>query len=104
MNEELLTEVPLSVPAISEPIHVPIAPISAPQFPVNPTVQVPHSFGIASDPRLREMQEWVSALCKPYLGASIPPTSGFPTGFNFGQAGKTSIPPDQQNQFSEKDT
>ena len=52
MNEELLTEVSLSVPAVSEPIHVPITPVSAPQFPINPTIQVPHSFGIVSDPRL----------------------------------------------------
>ena len=55
MNEELLTEVSLSVPIVSEPIHVPITPVLAPQFPVNPTVQVPHSFGIVSDPGLQEM-------------------------------------------------
>ena len=52
MNEELLTEVSVSISAVSEPIHVPITPISAPQFPVNPTVQVPHSFGNVSDPGL----------------------------------------------------
>ena len=38
INEELLTEVPLSVPAVPEPIQIPFTPVSAPQFPVNPTV------------------------------------------------------------------
>ena len=55
MNEELLTEVSLSVPAVSEPIHVPITLVSTPQFPVNPAVQGSYSLGIVSDPRLREM-------------------------------------------------
>ena len=93
MNEKLLTEVSLSAPDVSEPIHVPITPISAPQFPINPIVQIPHSLGIVSDPELREMQERVSVLRKPYPGASIPPTSRVPMGFNFGQTGQTSVPP-----------
>ena len=93
INEALLTEVSLSVPAVSEPIQIPITPVSAPQFAVNPTVPVSHSSGIASDPKLQEMQERVSALHKPYLGISIPPVSGVPMGFNFGQDGQANVPP-----------
>ena len=40
VNEELLTEVSLFVPAVTEPMQIPILPVSAPQFPVNPTVPV----------------------------------------------------------------
>ena len=36
-------------PTVSEPIHIPITPVSAPQLPVNPTVQVPHSFECLCD-------------------------------------------------------
>ena len=93
MNEELLTEVSLSVPAILEPIQIPIAPVSAPKFLVNPTVPISHSSGIVLEPGLREMQERVSALCKPYPEASILPISGVPIGFNFGQNGEANVPP-----------
>ena len=87
MNEELLTEVSLSVPAVSEPIQIPITPVSAPQFLVNSIVPVSHSSRIALEPGLQEMQERVSTLRKPYPEASILPVLGFPKGFNFEQAG-----------------
>ena len=38
VNEELLAEVSLSIPAVTEPMEIPILPVSAPQFPTNPTV------------------------------------------------------------------
>ena len=76
VNEELLTEVSLSIPAVTEPMQIPFTPVSAPQFPVNPTVPVSHSSGIASDPELREMQERLSAIRKPKSGASIRLVSG----------------------------
>ena len=53
MYEELLTKVSLSVPAVSEPIQIPITPVSAPQFLVDPTIPVSHSFGIVSETGLR---------------------------------------------------
>ena len=40
VNEELLAEISLSVLAVTEPMQIPILPVSAPQFPVNPTVPV----------------------------------------------------------------
>ena len=33
VNEQLLTEVSLSIPALTEPIQIPFTPVSAPQFP-----------------------------------------------------------------------
>ena len=83
-NEELLTEVSLSVPAVTEPMEIPIFPVSAPQFPVKPTIPVSHSSGIASDPQLRNMQERLSAIHQTKSGAIIPPVSGVQQGFNFG--------------------
>ena len=62
INEELLTEVSLSVPAVTEPMQIPILPVSAPQFPVNPTVPVSHPSGILSDPQLRNTQERLPAI------------------------------------------
>ena len=53
VNEELLTEISLCVPAVTEPIQIPFTPVSAPQFLVNPIAPVSHSFGIASDPELQ---------------------------------------------------
>ena len=52
VNEELLTEVPLSVSAVTEPMQTSFTPVSAPQFSVNPTIPVPSSSGISSDPEL----------------------------------------------------
>ena len=84
VNEELLAEVSLSVPAITEPLQIAIIPVSAPQFPVNPTVPVSHASGISSDPQLRNMQERLSAIHQTKSGAIIPPVSGVQQGFNFG--------------------
>ena len=88
MNEELLTEASLSVPAVTEPIQIPLTPISEPQFPINPTVPVSHSSGIASDSQLREMQERLSAICKPKSGASIRQYQGFSRDLILGKTGK----------------
>ena len=41
--------------------------------------------GTLSESSLREMQEWVSALCKLYLGAPVVISEGVPGGFYFGR-------------------
>ena len=65
------------------------------QFPVpiNPIVSIPASSEIISDPGLQSMQERLSAIRQPSSGPFIPPVSRAPQGFNFGQDGKTSVPP-----------
>ena len=80
VNEELLTEVPLSLPAVSEPSQIPFTSVSAPQFPVNPTIPIPSSSGITSDPGLQSMQERLSAIRQPGSGPFIPPVSEVPAG------------------------
>ena len=93
VNEELLTEVPLSLPAESEPSQIPFTSVSASQFPVNPTVPIPSSSRINSDLGLQSMQERLSAICQPGSGPFIPLVSEVPQGFNFGQARQASVPP-----------
>ena len=55
-EQEMLTEVSLSVPAISELVNVSVTPIGARlHFPENPSVSLPHFIGISADTELREM-------------------------------------------------
>ena len=95
VNEELLAEVPLSAPAVSGPSQISFTTVPTSQFPVpiNPTVSIPASSEIISDPGLQSMQERLSAIRQPGSGPFIPPASRAPQGFNFGQDGQTSVPP-----------
>ena len=80
VNEELLAEVPLSVPAVSGPSQISFTSVPASQFPVNPTVPIPSSSGITSDSGLQSMQERLSAIRQPGSGPFIPPVSEGSTG------------------------
>ena len=54
--QEMLEEVSLSVPIISQPMNVSVAPyVSAPQFSVKPHLTIPHSVGNSSDSSFRDM-------------------------------------------------
>ena len=71
VNEGLLAEVPLSVPAVSGPSQISFTTVPTSQFPVpvNPTVPIPSSSGITSDPGLQSMQERLSAIRQPSFRA-----------------------------------
>ena len=81
----MLEEVSLSVPAISKPRNVTIAPsVATSQFSINPHVTIPHSIGTSSDSPLRDMREWLLALQEPYPSSLVIPLDGVLGGLYFG--------------------
>ena len=72
MNQELMEEVTLSVPAITKPIPTSVAPhVSVPQFSAPLSVNIWQSWGNDVDMEFRETWERVQALQKSYLGAPM---------------------------------
>ena len=70
MDQELMEEVTLSVPAISEPMTTSVAfHVSVPPISVPISVNIPQSGGSAVDMEFRETWERVQALRKPYPSA-----------------------------------
>ena len=60
MNQELMEEVTLSVPAISDPIPTSVVPhVSVPQFSAPLSVNIPQSGGNAVDMEFHEAWERV---------------------------------------------
>ena len=60
MNQELMEEVTLSIPAISEPMITSVAPhVSVPQISVPIAINIPQSGGSAVDMEFREAWERV---------------------------------------------
>ena len=85
MNQELMEEVTLSVPAVTEPILASVTShVSVPEFSAPIPVNVPHSRGNAVDTDLWETWEQGQALRKPYPGAPIVTSGGESVGFNSG--------------------
>ena len=94
-NDELLQEVSLSVPVTSAPSQNENAPMfqnqtpsSVPQMQMNEPVivsEAPRQDAAVIDQELQEMQDRVSALKKPYPGASIFSSSNMQEGFQFGK-------------------
>ena len=63
MNQELMEEVTLSVPAISEPMTTSVAPhVSVPQISVPISVNIPQFGGNVVDMEFRETWERVQGL------------------------------------------
>ena len=95
LNEELLQEVSLSVPVTSAPSQNENAPMSqnqtpssVPQMQMNEPVivsEAPRQDAAVIDQELQEMRDRVSALKKPYPGASIFSSSNMQEGFQFGK-------------------
>ena len=92
MNQNLLQEVSLSVPAVLEPANAAIPPnVSIPPVFTAPTVAIPSSANITAT--IKELEtmglhaEWVqgTALQKPYPGAPIPSVD---KGFNLEKQGQ----------------
>ena len=90
MNEDLLQEVPLSVPAVTRPETAAIPPavslpqVATPQFSVPQYVNVSQSARQSVDAGLHAEWVTVQALKKPYLGAPLPPATMGSKGFNVG--------------------
>ena len=81
----MLEKVSLTVPTISKPMMVSVAPsVATLQLSANPHVTITHSVGTSSDSSLRDMQERLSALQKPYPCAPIVTSAGVLGGFYFG--------------------
>ena len=93
---DLLQEVSLTVPAVSEPeiaVTNPMTsnPVSVSQNPAIGNVPVfqasrrtePQSVAVGVDPELQEIRERVSVLQKPYPGAPMIISAGAPAGFYF---------------------
>ena len=93
MEEQLQAEVPLFVLVVLGPTKVPVTTIfSIPHLPASfVPVLVPVAQKILSDSSLREMQEWVSVLYKPYPGALVIIPKGVPGGVVILAAGKPKI-------------
>ena len=92
MNQALLQEVSLSVPAVTRPESAAIlSTIPIPPVFTAPSVTMPQSVSLtATTEELKSMglhTEWVTgtALSKPYSGVPTPPAA---LGFNLGQTGQ----------------
>ena len=86
MNEDLLQEVPLSVPAVTRPETAAIPPVvSLPQV-TTPQSSIPQSVNVSQSVDAGMHAEWVTiqALKKPYPGAPLPPATMGSKGFNVG--------------------
>ena len=89
MNRELMEEVTLSVPAISQPMTTSVAPhVSVPPISVPISVNIPQSGGSAVDMEFRETWKRVQALRKPYPGAPNVTSVGKSAGFNLSSSGQ----------------
>ena len=96
MNEDLLQEVSLSVPATTRPETAANPPIvslpqvSTSQFSVPHSVNVSQSAGQAVDAGFHAEWVTVQALKKPYRGAPLPLVNMSSKGFNVGSSGQDS--------------
>ena len=89
MNQEVMEEVTLSAPAISEPNPTSVAPhVSVPQFSAPLSVNIPQSGRNAVDMEFRETWERVQALRKPYPSAPNVTSVGGSAGLNLSSPGQ----------------